>query len=64
MECKLKYGDYEKPQKRQIFNFIRKVYPNATPRDVISGLHSAICENGMLVSVVTDLSMVAKYSKK
>jgi hypothetical protein len=64
MEGILKYGDYEKPQKIQIFNFIRKVYPNATPRDIISGLHSVICKNGMLVSVSTDLSMVAKYSKK
>lgn len=60
----LKYSDYEKAQKRQIFNFIRKVYPNTTPRDVISGLHSAICKNGILVAVSTDLSMVAKYSKK
>jgi hypothetical protein len=54
----LKYSEQEKSGKVQIYNFIKKTYPQATKRDVISGLHSAIIKDGSLIGVSTDLGRV------
>lgn len=60
---KLKYHEQTRERKRIIYGFIKKYYETATPRDVISGLHSAVENNGKLTAVLTDLTMIYNEHK-
>lgn len=58
------YSTASREQKKILYGFIKRYYETATPRDVISGLHKAATNyTGRLCAVITDLSMVAKYSQ-
>lgn len=47
----LEWALLSKNQKRQVFNFIRKSYPEATVREVIKGEYVALKEGDKLVAV-------------
>lgn len=59
---KLKYHEQTREEKRKIYAFIKRVYPSATKKDVISGLHTVGIDynQGRLyyAAVLTDLSMI------
>lgn len=51
----LEYRTLKRAQKRQVAAFIRKSYPDASARDIVSGVYQAVERNGFLVGVVYDL---------
>ena len=51
----LEYLKLKRSQKRQVAAFIRKSYPDASARDIVSGVYMAVERKGFLVGVVYDL---------
>lgn len=60
----LEYKEQDKKGKKQIINFIRKVYSNTDFRDIYTGLHKAILKDNRLIGVSTSLSMISEQLKK
>jgi hypothetical protein len=61
----LNYNLQDKPQKRQVINFIRKYYPGVDFRDIYTGLHQAVVNEDRthFIAVATNLQMVAQYKQ-
>lgn len=53
-ETWLEYRKLKRSQKRQVAAFIRKSYPDASARDIVSGVYIAVERKGFLVGVVYD----------
>ena len=51
----LEYRTLKRAQKRQMAAFIKKSYPDASARDIVSGVYMAVERKGFLVGVVYDL---------
>lgn len=51
----LEYRTLKRAQKRQVAAFIKKSYPGASARDIVSGVYMAVERNGFLVGVVYEL---------
>jgi hypothetical protein len=51
----LEYWTLKRAQKRQVAAFIRKSYPDASARDIVSGVYMAVERKGFLVGVVFDM---------
>lgn len=49
------YRQLKRSQKRQVAAFIRKSYPDASAKDIVSGVYMAVERKGFLVGVVFDM---------